>query len=810
MEICVLWNYSNYFNRRVRRDLTLADYVAGRPFFNAKGENIAFNLADGIATQWTMNADPETRATFSEYGDPDYLLVIDNKDDGKRILSRWYITEVFYTRASQFTLKLRRDVVADYYDEVLDAPCIVERGPVQPDNPLVYNSEPGDVNQIKTEEHLLPDESGTPWIVGYVSRDTSAVDVTAETETVAGYPELSDLSLTLNNPADPSAGAKIEALSSSVEAKAVLYLNITDDPLGLPKRAAYIYANPSFYGYYEIDPPAFAPAAALVDDKAGLTQSTWGNQAIGDASVWFDQCRLSYDDIVDFFLSKYGWRPRDDLSAVLSADGSVYHDVDSGKYYQVGIGTIRYETTDEDLPSPSEDGNPALWYLLNNLAEQAADTLPELSKPYGGTYRIRATKATVDVTLTEVSPAGLLKLPITATRRNLTDAPYDMFCMRFTLDNMALAQSLMAQPLGEGEKKRVYDVQILPYCPRRDIFDEAALSSFEEGKDYSKILASDGNGGWDDTGDRIFWCLKSSATFRIQKRFAITQYVPDSYQTEVIKVAMKCVLHRLTAPNYSSSFEFSVAKNGGSVDEFRVDFTYRPISPYIHVAPVFSGLYGGVNDDARGLICNGDFSIDAISDAWTQYQTQNKNYQNIFDVRIKTMDSRHVWDTVGAAFGVVGSVAGGAAAGAMKGGVPGAVAGAAVGMAGGAFGLASMQAKYDLDRQAQIDVFRYELANVVAVPDTLTKVSAYNVNNKYFPIVEVYESTSQEMDAFERYVHEFNSRIGILTTIKSVLQSRYKDREYVKGQIVRLPDGSGCEPHVANEIYAEIAKGVYF
>lgn len=809
MEICVLWNCSNYFNRRVRRFLTLAEYVANRPFFNAKGENIAFNLADGIATQWTMNADIATQETFSQNGDPDYLLVIDNRDNEKRILSRWFITEVFYVRATQRTLKLRRDVVADYYDAVVNAPCIVERGPVQSDSPLVYNSEPGDVNQIKKEEILLRDESATPWIVGYVSRDTSALEVTAATETAAGYPELSDLALTLNDPADPSAGARIEALSSSVEAKAVLYLNITDDALGMPLRAAYLYANPSFYGYYEIVPPSFAPAAALIDGSQGLTEATWGSRAMTDANYWNYHLSGKYEDVEAAFLEKFGWRSRDDLSAVMSADGSIYHDVDSGKYYQVGIGISLYETLDENLPDPSEDRRPALWYLLKDVADKAATSL-RISSPSGGTFRIRATKATVNVRLTEVSPAGLLKLPITATRRNLTDAPYDMFCMRFTLDNLALAQSLMAQPLGEGEKKRVYDVQILPYCPRRDAFDPAAIASFVEGEDYSKILASDGEGGWDDTGDKIYWCLKSSATFRINMSLSMDDYVAPMYQTEEIKVAAKCVLHRLTAPNYSSSFEFSVARNGGSVSEFRVDFTYRPISPYIHVAPVFSGLYGDVNDDARGLICNGDFSIDAISDAWTQYQTQNKNYQNIFDVRIKSMDDKRVYDRANQVMAAGASVFAATVAGAKFGGPAGAGASAAVAAGGGLFNLAAQEMRYEIDRQAQIDVFKYELANVVAVPDTLTKVSAYNVNNKYFPIVEVYESTDEEKAAFADYIREFNSRIGILTTIKKVLRSRYKDLEYVKGQIVRLPDGSGCDPHVANEIYAEIAKGVYF
>lgn len=80
-------------------------------------------------------------------------------------------------------------------------------------------------------------------------------------------------------------------------------------------------------------------------------------------------------------------------------------------------------------------------------------------------------------------------------------------------------------------------------------------------------------------------------------------------------MANECCSWRLTSSNYNGTWEFNVAKNGGSVEGFRIDYTYRPYSPYIHVAPLFKGLYGDVNDDARGLICNGDFSIDLVSDA---------------------------------------------------------------------------------------------------------------------------------------------------------------------------------------------------
>jgi hypothetical protein len=78
-------------------------------------------------------------------------------------------------------------------------------------------------------------------------------------------------------------------------------------------------------------------------------------------------------------------------------------------------------------------------------------------------------------------------------------------------------------------------------------------------------------------------------------------------------------LYRLVSPNYSGQFEFNLSKMFTNTVSFNVDYTYKPFNPYIHINPVFSGLYGNDWDDARGLICGGDFSLAVVNDAWTQY-----------------------------------------------------------------------------------------------------------------------------------------------------------------------------------------------
>lgn len=89
----------------------------------------------------------------------------------------------------------------------------------------------------------------------------------------------------------------------------------------------------------------------------------------------------------------------------------------------------------------------------------------------------------------------------------------------------------------------------------------------------------------------------------------------DSSLVEDVKASNECDMYRLCSPNYNGVFEFSVAKNGNSVNGFHADCTYKPYNPYIYVHPNFSGLYSQNFEDARGLICGGEFSLGILTDA---------------------------------------------------------------------------------------------------------------------------------------------------------------------------------------------------
>lgn len=131
-------------------------------------------------------------------------------------------------------------------------------------------------------------------------------------------------------------------------------------------------------------------------------------------------------------------------------------------------------------------------------------------------------------------------------------------------------------------------------------------------------------------------------------------------------------MYRVCSPNYASVFEFSPSKNGGNYGRYNVYCTYKPYQPFIYIAPKYDSLYGEDFKDNRGLILSGDFSLPIISDAWINYQLQNKNYQLAFDRQIENMEAQYDWQrklSISQAItGTVQGTASGAMTGALVGG----------------------------------------------------------------------------------------------------------------------------------------------
>jgi hypothetical protein len=75
---------------------------------------------------------------------------------------------------SSYTLTLRRDVIADYYKEIIESPCFIEKALLNINDPGIWNSENMTFNQILANKYLLKDNTKSAWIVGYLPKNAPA------------------------------------------------------------------------------------------------------------------------------------------------------------------------------------------------------------------------------------------------------------------------------------------------------------------------------------------------------------------------------------------------------------------------------------------------------------------------------------------------------------------------------------------------------------------------------------------------------------------------------------------------------------
>ena len=474
-----------------------------------------------------------------------------------------------------------------------------------------------------------------------------------------------------------------------------------------------------------------------------------------------------------------------------------------------------------------------------NTAAASSLTLNSHRPSVAATVDYTAELDSYALTITEISNSATIDTMIApdVNRSHLIDAPYDMFAIPydaitvtksssaftpFTADK-DISMAIALEMSKDISTSKLYDIQLLPYCPCRYMINSSGqidLARGEEGVNYDFITET--HDGTTTKKSVLLWASRSSGTFDISQ--TVTMPTEDDDAALNIKINNECSKYRLVSPNFNGMFEFSVAKNGGTVSKFNVDYTYKPFSPYIHINPDFQGLYGSDYDDTRGLILGGDFSLPMINDAWVQYQVQNKNYQEIFDRQIQHMDvnnsialdKQSFSSLMGTIGGITGGGVSGAVGGAKAGGAAGAVAGAALGTVGGAVaGIVGgevdrgfMYREQEEARSYAIDMYGFSLGNIQATPYSLAKSSALTNNNKLFPIVEYYTCTTVEKSALREKLITDGMTIMTIDQISNFIRNDM-DLSFIRGSIVRL-DALQEDSHMANAIYEEIKKGVYF
>ena len=762
--------------------------------------SINFNPNDGISTTIVLNC--------QEWQVGNYAIVVNENNE---LLSRWFIMEAVRIREGQYRINLRRDVVMDYWDRIKRAPALIEKADLSYDDPLIYNNENFIVNQIKTSEKLLKDRSGCPWLVAYIAKDVG-----------------SEVSGTAN------IGMNLESSAISINDSIDNWLADYSTFYGDYKDVNYrIYAKKvdgyDDEGYQQVN--AYSGEGKHVYAKTN-TNNRNTSLRLSNASGW------AWTDPAEKALKKGlkevgaeslletlpAYTPDRHTAAAteefLSLNGKTIVDT-NGKYFRVSISEKKTEKKVYNITSG------VLYNQLADVIDKATfSVLGKSYKLYSGipnqySFTIEVSYNTYKTVLT---PLNNLTVTFSfALNRVVTeDAPYDIIAIPYgtilaevidtDISTKAEIGIGVIQAIAKNLDTACYDIQLLPYCPIQDyIVDDGVVNTVSDNDLVSYIMKDE---------------FKVGVIYHVPKAnfsFDIFESVKNANTAIERKINNDCDKWRLSSPNYANYFDFSIEKNNG-VQHFCVDCCYKPYNPYIHVNPNFNGLYGQDFNDPRGLVCGGDFSLTQVKSAWESYELQNKNYQRTFDRQIQNMEFNNkyqsIQDQVQAVTGVLSGAVSGAATGLMVGGTKGAIAGGAVGgVASTAGGIADVLINQRLRNEAidyTIDQFGYSLGNIRAIPLTLSKISAFNANNKVFPILEYYTCTDREKEAYANKIAYNGMTVMAIGKIEDYItepweytinESVIESKMYIKAKLIHL--NMFEDNHIANEIASEINKGIF-
>ena len=798
MQICYLLNFNNYYNREYKRLLNINDYL---DYMKYSWTNVNFNPGDGITTTIPVNYD----------GEVNYLVLTDNAIPGtvgqEVIVSRWFIIESKFTRLGQRVLTLRRDVLVDY-STMATATVFAERGYVPNTSNLIFNSEGNSYNQIKKKESILKDGSASPWLVGYLASNVFADgDKTIEVQTDAAAYYDNTYANTNEMIADNP--------HTSIDPSTVLLDPIVDE-------MSFFAAVPTTnlmnlwrfkyeFQYIDLlrdqplsDPP---PRISITNGNEAKATMRLTELLIGDApkKAIADCVSIDYNDEILTTEQMLDLLSRENKIARVGTPVTGY------QYYKLIISPSGYANKGYSVVSGNTKN-----YIDSKVRQIIAEGIATGSVPDRYGVSLTASSYTISWQLMDISK---MTITLKQTAPPVEKSPY--YCFAIPYNSIAIQKGALmtntsaslsrqlARQIATQLSSFCYDVQLMPYFPLQSYISNTATVDITDMSTEQYAFLSQSNS--EGLKSILFWINEPNFSFKIEDSIV--------YNSQEPKVQNETQFCRLNSPNYAASFEFSVAKNKG-VDYWQVDCSYKPYQPYIHVAPNWKGLYGSNFNDARGLICTGDFSIDLMTDKWQEYQVQNKNYNEIFNRQIQSLDLQQSiaqrQEKWGIALGAVQAVAGGAGAGASIGGGVGAAVGAGLGLVAGAAstaaGLADISDNNKLRadaRSSQFDMFNYQLGNVKALPNTLTKVSTYNINNKIYPFYEIYEATSEEIEALRQQLKWRGYNLGII----GQLSDFQVEGKYFKGKLIRLEevqDVSLGDSHLIENFNSELQQGIYW
>lgn len=820
MDTVYFYKFNNYYNRIIKRYDTIEEY----PTPLGTQTNCNFVHGDGINSSFTFNKPSNINDT------PDYVIVEDYKGN----LSRWFVTNSFKTRDRQDRIELRRDLIADYYSDIVKySPCLIRKGYVNKTNPLIFNDEGVQYNKIKVEERLIKDKSNCSYIVGFFSNSAFATETTVSGTVKDNNYDYYYADLTSFPYKNYVEGAGNTHTESATKVKGNDNLNIyyavkfsaRDTRDGLYNKYTnyemtvnyYGGANPSWYtNSYSTeeridDNLYYEDFSSSSDIDSSLIIKYYNPSTIPgsyiDIGKSYRKCCI--ETAQTFQSSLLQLRAK----SLLGVEENSYSDIKQFNGKRIKLGNVVYTCTlvYENERQRTEPANNSVTEILNTAKpfnSMVQNMLPSNWRteydPDNNSFAnadIKILAETVDYYLvfTEASSDVSTKVKSPSNRTHLTEQPFDMFVL-INDNNIPYKVGLVdyvsnheinmniAQAIGQASGSGGFDIQIVPFNPMPDsIMADGSINWLNY--DSNEIKDSNNN-----VVGHYIMCSSADLKFTLEKDEL--KLKPEDY-----KVDYNTKQYRLCSPNQETAFDFSPAMNDG-IDTWEITCNYRPYASYIKIQPTWNWLYGNSKynelTDFRGLVYNSTLCVTQLSDAWANYVSNNKNYQQLFDNQINTLTKQQsievnaMEDTLG-----LRSFTGMPISSILR-------------TIGGMKDIEMTKELNNLALQKINTDFKYQMDNIKSMPHTIKKLTNINGDTRVFPYIEIYSCSSVEEESFNYKMRYTGYTIMTTGYIWEYLKSN--EETFIQADLIRLDlsrSEESADNHMAIEIANELGKGVY-
>ena len=819
MDTVYFYKFNNYYNRIIKRYNAVADY--GTPMLTQT--NCNFVHGDGVNSEFTINKGTVLVDT------PDYCVV----KDYNGALSRWFVTNSFKTRRGQDKLTLRRDLIADFYDDVVDSsPCLIRKGYVGNDSPFIFNDEGVAYNKKKENEILIKDESNCSYIVGFIANNTPAIaniDGTIKDynydyayTSLADFPYKNYVEGAGNNHSETATIITNNSPETRIyfsvkwNGRTESGSHIRNDmeaimrSTGISKPSYYtpLYANVQNGTYYQ----------AGSDNSNVIVNCDYDGPGTNPATIEINYIRNHYATML-FNKIPFSYLI-ERAKNVIGVEEGDYEDIKQyvGKRIKIGatvytvslgVGSSVSSVINYNAYNPTIASN--FTEITNKLNEVKPSSSEMSSTNYYLTYynsanrfqpgdiKVMAETESYYLIFTEASSSIHTSLDAANSRTHLVNQPYDMF-MLINEDNITYKVGTteytsnhevnmnIAQAICQASGTAAYDIQIVPFNPMRGtILADGSLQFLN----YDVHAIKNAN---DVTIGHYIMCNTADLSFTLEKNDL--KFNPSNYKKDY-----NLKQYRLCSPNQETVFEFSPAMNNG-INTWEISCNYRPYASYIKVQPTWGGLYGisiyNGKTDFRGLVYNSSLCITQLSDAYANYVSNNKNFQQLFDNQINTLTKTQNIE-ISALEETLGFRA-------------------YTGMPISSI-MRTIGGSKDIDMQRELNNvalskmrtdFNFQMDNVKSMPHTIKKLTAINEDTRIFPFIEIYSATPTEEQSFDWKMTY--TGYTIMTTGKINDYLKPGEETFIQADLIRLilrETEETADNHIAVEIAAELDKGIY-